>query len=412
MPKKAKELSAVEIKRLPPGAHAVGGVAGLNLQHRDTGARSWIMRLRVNGKRHELGLGAYPDVPVARAREMARDLADRVRRGEGAALLVERQAERKTVITFRAAALEWWKLKQHEIDQRQHKRYWALIELHILPVIGTKDVAEVALADCLSVLEPLWTTKTETATRARERIDSVLTYAVAKGWRSTPSAAVWKGGLAAVLPAPSKVAKTRHHPALPIDVIPEWYAALRERAGTSARALQLLALLALRSGELRAMRWGWLDLRSAVLTVPAEFTKTRKELRVPLPPAAVALIEAQKPEGERPPGGYVFAAVRGGMLTDMALSMCARRMHADKVEEDGIGWVDPKQGGRPMVPHSLRSTFRDWAAERTEHPDWVAELALGHAVGSGVERAYRRSDALEKRRSLMCDWAGWLTGAA
>ena len=150
MPKKAKELSALEVKRLPPGTYAVGGVA--DLQHRDTGARSWIMRVRIGGRRAELGLGSYPEVPVARARELARELAERVRRGEGASLLAERREARAKVITFRHAAEEWWKVKQHEIEEKQRKRYWSLLEIHVLPILGPKNVADVTMADCLLVL--------------------------------------------------------------------------------------------------------------------------------------------------------------------------------------------------------------------------------------------------------------------
>lgn len=411
MPRKAKELSAIEVKRLPPGNHAAGGVAGLTLQHRETGARSWLLRVRISGKRHELGLGPYPEVSLAKAREAAADLAQRVRAGQGADVLTERREFRAKVITFRHAAKEWWTVKRAEIEEKQRKRYWSLLEIHVLPVLGPKNVADVTMADCLLVLEPLWTTKTETATRARERIDAVMAFALAKGWRSSPSPAVWKGGLAAVLPAPSRVAKVRHHPALPIDDVPKWYTAVAKREGESARALQLLALLALRSGELRAMRWGWLDMGGAILTVPAEFTKTRKALRVPLAPAAVALIEGQAPEVERKAEQFVFRAPKGGMLSDMALSMQCRRLHSAAIEAGGPGWVDPKQGSLPMVPHSLRSSMRDWAAERTEHAEWVAEMALGHAVGSGVERAYRRGEVLSKRRALLEEWSEFVTGA-
>lgn len=412
MPKKARELSALEVKRLPPGDHAVGGVAGLTLQHRDTGARSWLLRIRIAGKRHELGLGPYPEVPVARARELARDLAQRARSKEGATILAERREAKAKVITFREAAEEWWKTKQHEIEEKQRKRYWSLLEIHVLPVLGPKNVADITMADCLSVLENLWTTKTETATRARERIDAVLTFALAKGWRSTPSPAVWKGGLAAVLPAPSRVAKVRHHPALAIDEAPDWWAALRQRDGESARALELLALTTVRSSELRGMRWGELDLDAALWVVPAERMKPqngqRKEHRVPLSALAAELLKDRKPEHVKP-GDLVFAAPRMGPLSDMALSMLMRRMSKDRTKETGTGWLDPRSG-RPAVPHGMRSTFRDWAAECTDHPDWIAEMALAHTVGSGVERAYRRGEALEKRRALMEDWAEFVSG--
>lgn len=417
MPKRAKELSAVEIKRLTtPGLHAVGGVAGLSLQVKSSGGRSWIFRVRIAGRRHELGLGPLPDVTLSMARDHARSIADRVRRGEGPAVLAERRAAREAAAprkTFRAACEDWLKVKLTEIEGEKNRvRYRSVLERYAYPALGCGDAASITLKEVAGALRPIWAEKTETATKVRERIEAAFNFAIAHGWRTDPNPAVWKGGLSAMLPAPSKLTKTRHHPAVKVEDAAEWWLALRAREGTSARALELLALTAVRSSELRGMRWGELNLASALWTVPAERMKPvngqRKEHRVPLSAAAVELLRARKPE-QPPTDALVFAAPRGGPLSDMALSMAMRRMHEDRLKRVGSGWVDAKSG-RPAVPHGLRSTFRDYAAERTDHPEWVAEMSLAHTVGSGVERAYRRGEALKKRRALMEDWAAWLAG--
>lgn len=414
VPRRAKEMSAVEVKRLTtPGLHAVGGVAGLSLQVKPTGARSWILRTRIAGRRVELGLGPVPDVTLSMARENARAIADRARKGEGEALLAERRAARtrERARTFADAAEEWLKVKLVEIEGEKNRlRYRSVLDRYALPRLGEMKVGEIALTDVADALRPIWTTKTETATKVRERMEAIFAYAIAHGWRTNANPAMWKGGLSAMLAAPSKVARSSKQPAFAIDVAPLWYAALRQREGTSAQALELLALTAVRSGELRGMCWGEVDLEARLWTVPAERMKMKREHRVPLSPSAVDLLKALRPD-EPASDALVLAAPRGGPLSDMALSMAMRRMHEARVEAGEPGWVDPKSG-RPAVPHGLRSTFRSWAAEKTDVPREVAELCLAHEVGSTVELAYQRSEMVERRRVLMEGWASWLAGKA
>jgi integrase len=240
------------------------------------------------------------------------------------------------------------------------------------------------------VLEPIWRDKTETASRLRGRIESVLDWATTRGYREGANPARWKGHLDNQLAAPTKVAKVEHHAALDLNAAPGFLSALRQQNGMGARALEFAILTAARSGEVRGATWEEIDLDEAVWTVPAERMKAGKEHRVPLSRAALKLLKTQRPVDDDEAVGLVFPAPRGGVLSDMTLSAVLRRMKVD------------------AVPHGFRSTFRDWAAERTNYPRDVVEMALAHAIGDKVEAAYRRGDLFDKRRRLMTDWASFL----
>lgn len=390
-PKKAKELTALEVKRLAkPGLHAVGGVAGLYLQVTPSGARSWILRATVGSKRRDIGLGGYPDVTLAQAREKAREARDLIARGVDP---VEQKKAARTAlrlaqaaeISFDEAARQFLATKRHEFKNPKHAAQWeSTLQTYASPIIGRLPVAEIALPHIVQILEPIWTTKTETASRLRGRIEAVLAWATVAGYRSGDNPARWKGHLDAVLPKPSKVAKVKNHRALPIDDMGAFMVALRKREGMAAKALEFLILTAARSGEVRGATWDEIDLKAKVWTIPAERMKAGKEHRVPLSDPAVALLEALPRLAGSP---YVFPSARGGMLSDMALSALMKRMAVD------------------AVPHGFRSTFRDWCAERINYPREVAEMALAHTISDKVEAAYRRGDLFEKRRRLMADWA-------
>jgi integrase len=237
------------------------------------------------------------------------------------------------------------------------------------------------------MLEPTWTTKTETASRVRGRVESVLDWAKVRGYRNGENPARWRGHLDKLLPAPKKIAKVEHHPAVPVKKVAEFYTALRERSGTAARALEFALLTAARSGEVRGASWAEIDLDAKLWVVPAERMKAKKEHRVPLSSAAMKLLQGlPRMEGS----DLLFPAARGGQLSDMSLTAVMRRMGLDS------------------VPHGLRSTFRDWVAECTNYPRELAERALAHTLTNAVEAAYHRSDVLEKRRTLMQDWAKFL----
>ncbi|GGB63450.1 integrase [Roseibium aquae] len=366
------------------------------MQVTPNGARSWLLRVRMNGKRCEMGLGSYPDVTLAQARDRARIIKQKIWDGVD-------PLEDKRRMTFAQAMEKTLEARTAEFRNAKHKAQWrSTLDNYAVPVIGRMAVSQIEVADILRVLQPIWTEKTETASRLRGRIEAVLSWATVGGHRSGDNPARWKGNLDAVLPKPGKVSKVVHNPAIALGDIAEWFADLRSRTGIATRALEFLAMTAARSGEVRGATWAEIDLDAGLWIIPAERMKAQREHRVPLTNDAIDLLRAlPRFEGV----DFVFPAARGGMLSDAALSACMKRMHAAR---EG-GYPDPRTG-RLAVPHGLRSSFRDWAAERTEFDRDMAELALAHVVGSAVERAYRRSDMIEKRRQMMAAWARFLTG--
>jgi len=412
----AAELSAIEIKRLAhPGTgrnvtYPVGGVSGLLIQIVPSGAKSWILRTMVAGKRREIGLGGFPDVTLGQARDRAREAKDLIRQGidpvehrkAARAALV---AHQKRGLTFADAVDRYLTAKLDEFSNEKHRKQWrATLDAYAGPEIGNMLVSDIAVQDVQRALEPIWSTKTETASRLRGRIESVMAWATVAGHRSGDNPARWRGNLDAILPKPGRVAKSGNHPALSLAHAPAWFAELRKRDGTAARALEFLTLTAARSGEVRGATWDELDLDEKIWTIPAARMKADREHRVPLTDATIAIVEAL-PRLEGSP--YLFAAPRGGALSDMSIGAVMRRMQEAEEKAGNKGWLDPRSG-RPAVPHGLRSTFRDWAAERTDYPREMAELALAHTVGSEVERAYRRGDMVEKRREMMEKWGEFL----
>ena len=394
MPRKARELSSLEVRRLTTsGRWSVGGVDGLALQVTTTGARSWVLRVTAAGKQRELGLGSFPSVTLAEARERARAERSSLVLGEDpvAQRLAARsaaQAERAAQQTFEALARQY--IEQHAKGWKnaKHAAQWmSTLKTYVEPVVGKLLVRDITTAHVIKVLDPIWLTKTETATRVRSRLELVLDFGAARGLREGPNPARWRGNLDAALPKPNKVAKVQHHTAVPVAEVAAVMARLRLQRGMGARALEFAVLTAARSGEVRGATWAEFDLDKALWTVPAERMKAAREHRVPLSAPALALL-ALLPKGKA--GAPVFAAHRGGVLSDMTLSAVMRRMGLD------------------AVPHGFRSTFRDWAAEHTNCPAEVAEMALAHAVGDKVEAAYRRGDLFEKRRQMMVDWAGFV----
>lgn len=371
----------------------MGGVDGLALQVTGPDARSWLLRVTAAGKQRELGLGSFPSVTLTEARERARSLRAQLSSGEDP--VAERQASRSAAAAERAAQQTFETLAGQYIAQHasgwknaKHTAQWtATLKTYVEPVIGKLLVRDITTAHVIKILDPIWLTKTETATRVRSRLELVLDFAAARGLREGPNPARWRGNLDAALPKPAKVAKVQHHPAVPVADVAAVMARRRQQQGMGARALEFAVLTAARSGEVRGATWAELDLEKALWVVPAERMKAGREHRVPLTAPALALLAAL-PKGKA--DDPVFAAPRGGMLSDMTLSAVMRRMALD------------------AVPHGFRSTFRDWASEHTDYPAEVAEMALAHAVGDKVEAAYRRGDLFEKRQQMMGDWAAFL----
>lgn len=391
MPKKAKELTALEVKNLTnAGFHFVGGVAGLALQVLPSGGRSWVLRVTIGNKRRDMGLGGYPDVPLAQAKDDARAARAKIKAGidpieEQKAARSALKASQMALKTFKQCAEAYIEAHQAGWKNEKHQKQWArTMEAYVYPKIGNVLVKDVELPQVLSILEPIWKTKTETASRVRGRVESVLDWAAARNYRQGLNPARWKGHLDKLLPKPSKVAKVEHHDALPVSDVGAFMVELRKHQGIGARALEFAILTAARSGEVRGATWAEIDKEAKVWVIPGERMKAGREHRVPLSEQAIRILDAlPRVAGSN----YVFTAPRGGQLSDMTLSAVIRRM------------------GAPCVPHGFRSSFRDWASERTNYPSDMAEMALAHTISDKVEAAYRRGDMFEKRRRMMADWA-------
>jgi integrase len=396
---KAAKLSGLQVARAKgPGVLHDG--AGLYLRLSAGGAKNWVYRYRFAGRQRDMGLGAYPAIGLAEAREKARKLKAEVREGkdplEGrTAAEAAQKLEALKAKTFREAAEEFISRNEAGWRNSKHRQQWRnTLATYAYPVLGDLPVAAVDAGLVVQVLDPIWAAKPETASRVRGRIEQILDAAKVRGWRDGPNPAQWKGNLAHLLPARSKVRKVAHHAALPYGALPGFLVALRGREGMSARALEFAILTAARTGEALGARWGEINLAERVWTVPADRMKAGREHRVPLSDPALAVLDKVLPlaltrDGRPDPAAPVFPGPRRALpMSNMTMLMLLRRME----RED-------------LTAHGFRSTFSDWAAERTNFPREVVEMALAHAIESKVEAAYRRGDLFEKRRQLMAAWA-------
>lgn len=414
MLKRAKEMSAVGVRKLKtPGFHAVGGVSGLGIKINHANGKSWVLRTVVGLKRRDIGLGGFPDVQLASAREKARELKGLILKGLDS--VVERRAVQAAIITAQQQGMTFSEAverylrggKLDELRNQKHRKQWeTTLHTYAIPIIGQKLIQDITMDDVRAVLEPIWTTKNETASRLRGRIETVFGWATVNGFRLGDNPARWKGNLQQILPTPSKVANSEHHPAVPIDKAAAWFRALKMAPGQGAQALAFPALNASRSGEVRGAEWSEIDLDQKVWTIPKTRMKAGKEHRVPLSSAAINILESlPRMKGTR----LVFPSSQLKPLSDMTLSAVMRRMHKAEISVGNEGWQDSRLK-RAAVPHGLRSTFRDWVSERTEYSREMAETALAHNLGTQVEQAYLRGDMLEKRREMMTAWSDFLLG--
>ena len=374
-------LSPAFVRSAPPGRHADGN--GLYLYVQPSGARSWIQRLAVRGRRRELGLGSAALVSLAEAREEA--LANRkLARAGGDPLAARRRA--RGMPTFAEAALRVLEQKRPGWRSAKHPHTWLTsLERHVFPRIGARPVCEVTSADVLEILAPVWHAKPQTARNVRQRIGTVLEWAVAMELRTdNPCARILQ-----VLGPQHDI--VQHMRALPHrDVAAAIHAVQRARTAPVVKlAFEFLVLTAVRWGEVRGAAWAEIDTTGRVWTIPAARMKMRRDHRVPLCGRAVAILDAARtPDG----GRLVFSARDDKPLDDKRLRRLLRQLRI------------------PAVPHGFRSSFRDWAAEETDHPREVIEAALAHVVRNRVEAAYAHSDLFARRRRLMDDWAAYLDG--
>jgi integrase len=394
MPKRARELKPVEIARLAKkpeiGFHPVGGVPGLALVIKGENASSWILRVMVGSKRRDYGLGGWPEVPLVRARELARELREQIRNGadpvsEKRAARSARLREQAKQVTFKALAAEYATKKGKEFKAgRQEQKLTGMLERYAYPKIGKLLVADIERAHVLAMLEPIWETMPETAGRVRRHVERILDLATVKGLRNGDNPAKWAGNLSESLPAHSKIAKVQHHAALAVDTLADFLKELREVEGIPARALEFIILTAARSGEVRGAVWSEFDLKKHLWTIPVVRMKAGRTHTVPLSADAVKLLQSlPRFEG----CDLVFPNTRAGLLSDVVISKVVRRL------------------GHDVTVHGFRSTFKDWARKHTGFPDEVSELALAHVNSDATRAAYARDELLDKRRQMMEAWA-------
>jgi integrase len=397
MAKVISKLSALAVASAKmPGLYGDGG--GLYLQVSANGSKSWIFRFKTRGRTRYMGLGSLKTISLAKAREAASKC--RELRLQGIDPITQRDSVRVAArldavktMTFDECRDAYIASHQAAWRNAKHRMQWVnTLDTYVSPVFGKLAVQAVDVAWVTQVLEPIWSTKPETASRLRGRIERVLDWAKARGFRAGENPARWRGHLDQLLPARSKVHKVQHHAALPFSELPPFMAALRERAGVAARALEFAILTAARTGEVIGATWNEIDLGRRTWTVPANRMKGHREHRVPLSDRAVALLEEM--QGTKS-NEFVFSRHGGKRLSNMALLMMLRRMERSDV-----------------TAHGFRSSFRTWAAERTGFPREVVEAALAHVIGNKVEAAYQRGDMLDKRRELMAEWGEYCANPA
>lgn len=377
-----------------PGLFAVGNVAGLYLRVNESGTRQWKLRTVIGGRRGDVGLGGFPSVTLAQAIDKARKARDVIEGGTDPRAK-RKQAKAHIEWTFDRCAEEYIELHRPSWKNAKHADQWvSTLNTYASPLIGNKHVRDISVGDVISIIEPHWTTKNETMVRTRNRIELVLGWAASRGYRDKTNPAQWKGNLQHALPKPGKVNQRQHHAALPHQQINALWTRLEAVEGMSAAALRFTILTAARSGETRGAVWSEIDLDTGLWVIPASRMKASREHRVPLSSEAVELLKSlprfEPAEGQP---DYVFPGRTGGTLSDMSLTQVLRRL---KVE---------------AVPHGMRSSFADWAAE-TSYPHEVREMALAHAVGDATVQAYTRTDLLERRRQMMNDWGRYVATPA
>ena len=381
--------AATSIKRPKPGMHADG--LGLYLHVIDSGAASWIFRWKRDGRTRDMGLGSLDDVTLAEARELRDNTRKQVKGGADPiearrAKRLAAKVEAATAMTFKACAEAYIAANQAGWRNPKHAAQWpATLGTYVYPTFGALPVAAIDTGLVTKAIEPIWTTKPETANRVRGRIESVLDWATARGYRQGENPARWRGHLENLLPERSKVARVKHHAALPYAKTTAFLAELREQEGVAARALEFAILTAARTGEVIGAQWSEIGLDARLWTIPGNRMKAGKEHRVPLSDAALAIVEKMATVRL---GQFVFPGASGARpLSNMSMLMLLRRMK------------------RPdLTVHGFRSAFSDWCAEQTAFPAEVREMALAHAVGDKVEAAYRRRDLFDKRRQLAEAW--------
>lgn len=408
------KLTAKQIENLTtPGTYEDGD--GLRLLIKPNGKKYWVLRFQLAGKRREMGLGTYPAVGLKEARQNSSDKRRLLRDGvdplqarddERTAQQAAEQQRKSKSITFKDVSDDYIEAHRSGWKNVKHAQQWTnTLATYAAPIIGDLATSQITTEHLLEILKPIWASKAETASRVRNRIELVLDAAKARGLRDGENPARWRGHLDKLLPPSSKAKRTQNHPALPYSELSRFMLALNSVEGLSANALKMTILTACRTSEVLDADWSEVDLKAKLWSIPAARMKAGKVHSVPLSEPLIALLEGLP----RITGSsLLFPGTRKGRpISNMAMLMTLRRMDQKDLEDGGKGWRDSNY--RVITAHGFRSTFRDWAAECTHHAREVCEMALAHVVANGAEAAYWRSDLLEKRRSLMTEWANFVT---
>lgn len=381
----------------------------MKLQITPSGARSWILRATIANKVRDIGLGGYPDTSLKTAREAARDMRTEILRGidpveekrrrkDQAAL---ERASRKTFDECAEACISG--LQSEWRNQKSEKQWRSSFKAYVSPIIGNLPVSDIQTTHILTILEPIWTTTPETASRVRGRIEKVLAYATTRGYRKGDNPALYKGHLDTILPQISKLKGTKHQPALDYREIGNFIGDLRPVSGSAAKALEFAILTGTRSGEVRGATWTEIDLNAMQWIIPAERMKAKKQHIVPLSKQATNLLKALPKSASN----HVFPGRKGGSMSDMSLTKVVQKIHELNLNRGGTGYIDKYVDNRRVTPHGFRSTFRDWAGEQSPFPREVIEHALAHQLKDKAEAAYQRKTSIPKRIELMQAWADY-----
>ncbi|WP_177431393.1 integrase arm-type DNA-binding domain-containing protein [Pseudomonas sp. MPR-ANC1] len=407
-------LTAKQVDSLTtPGTYEDG--EGLRLLVKPNGRKYWVLRFQLSGKRREMGLGSYPAISLKLARQNTIDQRRlllggidplQARDDIRAAKLAAEELHKSKAVTFKNVSVDYIEAQKTGWKNLKHAQQWTnTLATYANPVIGELATHVITTDHVLEILKPIWTTKTETASRVRNRIELVLDAAKARGLREGENPARWRGHLDKLLPPIVKGKRTQNHPALPYSQLGRFIQVLGKVEGQSAHAIKLTILTACRTAEVLEADWREINLQAKLWVIPARRMKGGKAHTVPLSDEVIAVL-AKIPRING--SSLLFPGAREGRpISNMAMLMALRRMDQKDLDEGGKGWRDINQ--RIITAHGFRSTFRDWAAECTNHTREVCEMALAHVVAVGAEAAYWRSDLLEKRRSLMDDWAKFAT---
>lgn len=392
------KLTALEVSRkASPGRYGDGD--GLWLQVTKAQSKSWLFRYMLHGKAREMGLGSLKKVSLAAARKKASECRELLSGGidpierRKAAQAASKLAASKA-LTFSQCAKAYIEAHRTGWSNRKHAAQWeSTLRTYAFPIFGDIPAAAIDTEQILRCIEPIWSAKPETASRVRGRIESVLDWATARGYRQGENPARWRGHIDKLLPRRSKVATVKHHAALPYTEIATFMTKLRAQTSISAKALEFVILTVARTSEAIGATWGEINFRDAEWVVPAKRMKAKKEHRVPLSDAAMDILKTMASVRQN---DFIFPGTKPQRpLSSMALLMTLRRMNYGK-----------------LTVHGFRSTFRDWAAENTAYSHEVVEMAMAHTISNKAEAAYRRGDLIKKRRRLMCDWANACYGSS